>query len=172
MARTAASLVLLFAAGCSVGEVGGPGGDDDDGPPADLPCADRLTPANPKHLHTDDNTSKQGQDCIVAGCHLDGGGGAPLYVAAGTVFGLDGVAPSGGATIRIYSGGQVLTGLTDEDGNFAVAGAPLTFPARTEATACPQQQKMISMLLATGDGSCNNGACHGVGSSTGNIKLP
>src|SRR6476661_4534004 len=86
----------LFVAACDVGSIPGigpdsGGGGGDDGSGGGDQCVNAVTPAAPKHLHADDNTSKRGQACMQAGCHLTGGAG-PTFTFSGTIStAVDGV---------------------------------------------------------------------------------
>lgn len=172
-------LVLLssLVLGCSVGEVplngggrtdgGGGGGGDGGGGGSDgggsaLACADRnLTPIA-AHDHGGGDL-KSGQACIVAGCHLIGGGGGPPFDFAGTVYKADNTTVSTGATVRVFPNGATSPkiSVTDTGGNFYLV-ATNAFPARTETTACPNTKKMAGQV--TGDastgGNCNRAGCH------------
>jgi hypothetical protein len=108
---------------------------------------------------------------MEAGCHLTGqtGIGAPPYTAAGTVYKLDKTTPNAGAVIRVKSGAATLTAVADDAGNFHLAGA-FAFPAKTEATACPDTSAMAG-AITTGGGNCNGAACHATGSAQGPIKF-
>jgi hypothetical protein len=166
--RLVLSLSLLLAA-CSVGEVGSTammGGDA--GPTND--CVTRLMPPGAKHLHAAGGTSNQGQNCIVAGCHLNNqlGTGAPGYQFAGTLYQAGGTTPNAGAQVRIKAGTMTLTAYTDEDGNFSFAAGSLAgaFTANTDVTACPTVTKMVTPMVGGNGGggganSCN--LCHTTG---------
>lgn len=161
-------LSLLLAA-CSVGEVGGTAsGGPDAGPMND--CVARLAPPGPKHQHLAGGTSNQGQNCIVAGCHLNNnlGPNAPGYQFAGTLYQAGGTTPSAGALVRIKSGAMTLMTYTDEDGNFTFPAGSLAgqFTATTDVTACPTVTKMVTQLVGGNGGgggtnSCN--LCHTTG---------
>ena len=169
MHRSMVLLSVLFI-GCSVGEVpinGGPGVDGGGGNPDGTAsaCATRVTPGG-RHIHAAGGTSNQGQNCIVAGtCHGNPpGGGAPIYIAAGTLFKTGGTLPSGGAEIRLVAdaGGAVLAAKTDEDGNFSITSATNPFPAHTIASGCPTTDAhMAGGITNAAAGGCNNAAaCH------------
>ncbi|HEY0482269.1 MAG TPA: hypothetical protein VGD37_32335 [Kofleriaceae bacterium] len=163
---------LLFAA-CTVGEVGtsnntqtdGGTGIDGTGSGSNVnACANRVTPADPAHLHTAGGTSNKGLNCIVAGCHLNNnlGAGAPGYQFAGTVYAAGTTNPSAGATVRIKSGTTVLTAISDADGNFHFPAASLqgTFTATTDATACPTVTPMVTQLVGGGGGGAGANSCN------------
>jgi len=171
--------LTALCAGCSVGEVGGPGGGDDGTIPnpdgnQSLACAERAVPAAAAHIHDDTLNSHQGEGCIVAACHgTPTGPGAPPFTFAGTAFRLDGTTANDGATIRIYTASnpnQPIQMQTDADGNFYTGGGVNPFPARAEMTACPNTMAMVGMLQSAADGSCTSTACHG--GATGKIILP
>jgi hypothetical protein len=98
MTRTALLLFSLFAAACSVGEVGGS---------SLSPCVDRLVPPSGKHTHLVGGGTNAGLSCVAAGCHLAGqlGANAPAYQFAGTVYKPGGTTPSAGVVVRVTSGG-------------------------------------------------------------------
>jgi hypothetical protein len=163
----------LFVAACDVGSIpgavpdgGGGGGGDGSGNGDDV-CVNAVTPAQPKHAHADDATSKRGQTCMAAGCHLNGntGAGAPAFTFAGTVStAADGATPKPGATIKVVFGTTTVPAVADEDGNFYSEQA-ITLPAKTLATSCPTLAPMVG-LIVTGQGNCNS--CHttGAGATT------
>ena len=88
MTRTALLLSCLFAAACSVGEVGTSnnggtdGGTKTDGGATGNGCVTRLTPAGAEHPHTApvnaNNPTNAGENCVSAGCHLKASLGAVL----------------------------------------------------------------------------------------------
>lgn len=167
MSRAVALIAVL--AGCDVGEV--PiGGTGTDGGSNINACADRGT-IGTAYQHGGGAGTRAGQGCIAVACHLAGqtGAGAGAFTAAGTVYKLDKTTPNGGAVIRVKSGGTALTAVADDAGNFVIRGT-FTFPATTEATACPDTSPMAGPLT-TGGGNCNGGACHALGSTQGPIKF-
>jgi hypothetical protein len=170
----------VFVTACTVGEVGGPNTGDDGVKMPDagntVQCVNRVAPPSPAHIHANGNTTNAGLSCITGGCHgTPLGNGAPQFTFAGTLYGLDGVTPQAGATVRVYPNGSTnpLTMVTDDAGNFSTgANPPNPFPAATDVTACPGTQGMTGKLNVANDGSCSGGvACHGGGSTTGTIKL-
>lgn len=171
MFRPLLLLTVLFA-GCSVGEVPGPGGGDDDGTdggPQPGVCAERLVPPPPQHDHVDGTGTRAGTGCVVTGCHLAGGLG-PTFVMAGTLFKPGGIEPAAGALIRVIpdGGGNTVTAVTDAAGNFHQApGATNPFPGKASASGCPtDDQHMLGALTTPGNGNCNGGtACHQAGGS-------
>jgi hypothetical protein len=176
MMRTALLLSSLFVAACTVGDIPRTGGADDTpgidagttpttdaGPVASL-CVNRITPADPAHLHAG-NVTHAGEGCMQAGagCHANGGAGGQFQFG-GTVYkpGAAKIA-SAGATVRVKSaGGTVLDMITDDAGNFHIASGslPMPFPAMVTATACPTITPMAGALVQ-GGGNCTSAACHG-----------
>jgi hypothetical protein len=188
--KQAVILIVVLAgslAACTVGinrELGGVTGDDDDGvstqpdAPAgaqELACIDGTT-AGPAHVHGAGagGGTKAGTGCIVNGCHLNGGGGGPAFVFAGTVYKNDGVTPRGGANIRVVvaGGGTPLRAVTDDAGNFNIQAGANGFPASTDASSCPAITPMNGKLNTASDGNCNSAGCHAnPGGAAGPIKL-
>jgi hypothetical protein len=177
--RTHSLALIAYIAGCSVGEVGGPGGPGpgpgpDGGGSQQLACVDRAASVAPAHVHDDTLNSHQGEGCVVANCHgTPQGPGAPPFTFAGTAFKLDGTTPNAGATIRIYTNSnptQPIQMQADADGNFYTGGGINPFPAHADMTACPNTMAMSGSLASATDGSCSSTACHG--GATGKIILP
>lgn len=118
----------------------------------------------------------EGKDCIVAGCHLEGG---RPWVFGGTVYS----AAQGGevvtkAEIRIVgpNGAEVGTTYTDANGNFWLEKDGTTIPAgskvgvRREGGAEPKY--MVTPLQPTDRGcSANRANCHGT-AGTGRVYVP
>ncbi|MBX3209017.1 MAG: hypothetical protein KF764_28550 [Labilithrix sp.] len=127
--------------------------------------------ANPAHGGT-----VEGKDCIVGGCHLEGG---RPWVFGGTVY----TAAQGGAVvpkaeIKIVApnGSEVGTTYTDANGNFWLEKDGTTIPAgskvgvRREGGA--EAKHMITALQPTDRGcSANRANCHGTG-GTGRVYVP
>lgn len=175
--RIAVLLSGLLFAGCTVGEVGGgsnnnnpPGADAGGGTPDGMAaangCVTRGTAADP-HLHLAGGTSNKDQSCVAGGCHLTGnlGAGAPAFTFAGTVYKADHTTPNAGANITIYPNGTgagtpALTLIADTDGNFYTSEAMPTFPATTAASACPDIQRMATLLSASSASGPNCNGCH------------
>jgi hypothetical protein len=156
--RIAVLVLGQLAAACSVGEFGRDGG-------TSTGCVDRITPPSTAHVHTDDNTTHAGRGCVAAACHLAAAPGiaAPAYQFGGTVYKPDGTTPNPGVTVRIRGqSGMVVTGVTDDAGNFSIpeGALPDPFPASVTATACPTVASMVA-TLSQGGGDCNSAACHG-----------
>lgn len=181
MTRFAGFAALVLAstvwAACDVGTVlantsgdGGSGSGSGSDTGSDCPPA-QATP-NAAHMHAAGGTSNAGMACIVAGCHLDGAGGAPIFNYAGTVFNAGGAGPAAGINVLITLGGTTKKWLTDADGNFYVedplqAAPTLTMQATTKVCQTPTA---MSGALGTGNGNCNAaGACHGTGGAQGKI---
>lgn len=179
-----ALLTTLLLAACTVGEVGtannvgGDGGTTDGGSKDPNACVNRLSPADPLHMHAVGGTSNKGQNCIVAACHLASspGTGAPGFQFAGTVYNTGGATASAGALVRIVSGTTVLMTYTDTDGNFYFTAPALmgTFTANTNVTACPTVTPMTTQLVSGGGGGANScNLCHtnGTGAQAPPITL-
>lgn len=157
--------LLLVLAACDLGEVPPAGGTGIDGggdaggsDAAALACADRGTPGTP-HDHGGGDT-KAGQACMVVGCHVAGGGG-PLFAAMGTVFKADNTTPNAGAVVRLTYGGMTKSAVTDTAGNFTFSSTITpTFPADTDASACPDTVKMGTKISSAADLNCNRAGCH------------
>jgi hypothetical protein len=158
--RIAVLFLCLPVAACSVGEFGV----SDSG--SGTACVDRITPPSVAHLHKDDGTAHAGMTCVSANCHLAAalGTDAPAYQFGGTVYKPGGMkVPSAGVTVRVKGkSGMVVTGVTDDAGNFSIPGnaLPDPFPAQVTATACPTVTPMVAALVA-GGGNCNSTDCHG-----------
>ena len=138
-------------------------GTDDPGAPAD--CVVRKTSVEPVHQHEDGGGSYAGVGCIESQCHLGGALGpqAPAYLAAGTIFKLDGITPQGGVTVRLtpLTGGTAATSITDDGGNFVIAAnVPNPFPAIPEVTACPKVERMLEGAFDASYGNCHASGCH------------
>ncbi|MBX3261994.1 MAG: hypothetical protein KF782_20085 [Labilithrix sp.] len=127
--------------------------------------------ANPAH-----GGSVEGKDCIVAGCHLEGG---RPWVFGGTVYNAaqgDQVVTK--AEIRIVgpNGAEVGTTYTDANGNFWLEKEGTTIPAgskvgvRREGGAEPKY--MATPLQPTDRGcSATRANCHGT-DGTGRVYVP
>jgi hypothetical protein len=163
--------LLASLVACDVGEIpigGGGGSGGPDGNTAAL-CADRGQ-IGVAHQHAGGGATHAGEGCIAVGCHLAGTVGVPAFTAAGTVYKADGTTPNGGAAVRVVTGGTTLKGFADDAGNFFITG-PITFPAQTNASACPDTTPMAG-AIAQGGGNCNGGAaCHQAGGTQGVIKF-
>jgi hypothetical protein len=187
MTRAALLLSCLFAAACSVGEVGpsttsGPdaGARTDAGATANG-CMPRLTPAGGEHPHNApvnvNNPTNAGENCVQAGCHLTGnlGSGAPAYQFGGTVYKTGGTVPSAGAVIVLKGGGTTAMVYSDTAGNFFVPEGALTnpFTGNVSVSACPTISSMVSQVApGTGVSGCGGEACHiGTAPTGGKIIL-
>lgn len=166
-------LSSLALAACTVGQVGTSNNNAPDGGNTDgggNGCVDRLAPPGPAHQHLSGGTSNKGQNCIVAGCHLNNqlGPNAPGYQFAGTIYAAGTTNPQAGALVRITSGTTVLKSYTDADGNFSFPAGSLqgTFTAHTDVTACPTVTPMVGALqggTGTGAGANSCNLCHTTG---------
>jgi hypothetical protein len=146
-------------------------------------CAPRQSPANQAHLHSAGATTHAGENCVVAGCHLNGnvGTGAPGFQFGGTLYGNDGITPNAGATIYFKSpAGVTKPTTTDTAGNFYLEAGqlPQAFPAMVSASVCPTPPAtgspaptpMTEAVQNTG-GGCALSGCHTPGAGQGAIKL-
>ncbi|MDX2094144.1 MAG: hypothetical protein SFX73_40310 [Kofleriaceae bacterium] len=167
-------LLLALVTGCSVGEValngGGPdggGGGGGDGGGLAAACVNRGQ-IGLAHQHAGGGTNA-GTNCMDGvACHAAGGAGG-TFTAAGTLYKADKVTPDPGAAVRIFSGGQTYTAFADDAGNFRFTQA-ITYPATTDASACPDAIPMLTQLRA-GDGACARAGCH-VAGAQGVVYLP
>jgi hypothetical protein len=172
MTRTALLLSCLFAAACSVGEVGTDSGAMGNG------CKTRLAPPGGEHPHTApvnaNNPTNAGENCVAAGCHLKAapGTGAPPYQYGGTVYKTGGTVPSTGAVIVLTGGGKTATVYSDTAGNFSVpddGSLPNPFQGNVSVSGCPTISSMVSLIAQNG---CGGMACHtGTNSTGGKIIL-
>lgn len=134
--------------------------------PPDAPDCEPVNASPPLGHHN------AGMGCrTAAGCHnaqLGLGTAAPEYSVAGTVYkDMAGTMPYAGATISVTVGGTTKTAIAANDGNFWFVPAQLPAPTTgttgtTEASACPNTEPMVG-LLVSGGGDCNN--CHRSGGS-------
>ena len=191
MTRTVLLVSCLFAAACSVGEVGpgntgGPGTDagaqTDAGGPTGNGCFTRLAPPGDSHPHSAplniNNPTNAGENCVAAGCHLKAqpGSGAPPYQFGGTVYKTGGTAPSAGAVITLKGGGKTTMVYSDTAGNFGVPDdgtLPNPFTGSVTVSGCPTISSMVSQVApGTGVSGCGGTACHiGAGAVGGKIIL-
>jgi hypothetical protein len=93
-----------------------------------------------------------GSACL--GCH--GGGGAPTFSFAGTLYDSAGNAVTGATIEAVDANGQTVRVVSAQNGNFYTA-SPLTFPLTVRASGCPDDHPM-SGLVSSGD--CASGGCH------------
>lgn len=100
-------------------------------------------------------TMLPGSNCMASGCH-SGGGDAPRFTAAGTVFaGGRSTAAVAGATVTIVpNGGATVTLTTNAAGNF-FTGATLTPPLAVSVSFGGSTNDMAG---GASSGAC--GACH------------
>lgn len=153
--------LLLALAACDVGAVPAVGGTTDaggDGGVA-LACENRGVPGN-AHDHGA-GVTHAGEACMVAGCHI-AGGGAPPFAAMGTVYKADNVTPNAGAVVRLAFAGMTKSAITDNAGNFRFSESLVpTFPAETDTSACPTDPvHMVTKINGAIDMNCNRGGCH------------
>jgi len=182
--RIALLLSSLVFAACTVGEIGNTGTNNttpDAGSGSNMgvdpnACMPRLTTPDPAHIHAAGGTSNKGQNCIMAGCHLNNslGTGAPGYQFAGTVYaaGSNSATASAGAMVRVKSASLTtpLTTFTDADGNFFFPAGSLSgaFTATTDVCAGATVMPMTTQLSGGNGGggganSCN--LCHTTGAN-------
>ncbi len=170
---TRIAVILCALAACDVGSVlppgSNPGGPDggqhlgsgDGQSVGSNGCVNAGTP-QPAHTHQSPvqagNASNKGLDCMGAGaCHAQGGGLAPQFAFAGTLYtSAQATAPASGAVVVISFAGGPLQAIADMDGNF-YNSVPVTYPATAMATTCPTVLPMTQQLV-TGNGGCNS--CH------------
>lgn len=127
---------------------GGGGSPDGGGGGGEVACDEPVaTTASGEH--------NAGQPCLA--CH-DGGGDAPGFRLAGTVFsGLAGGAPVVGATVRVTDAdGVEHVAISARNGNFWLAEA-IAFPVQVQASSCPDTLPMVSPSAV---GNCNAAGCH------------
>ena len=107
----------------------------------------------------------QGMSCIEGGCH-DGGGPAPPWTAAGTLYAdPDGTTPlPGGVITLVDASGEVIELVSTQNGNF-YTDRELVFPLEADAEGCAELRAMPTPVPA---GSCNQGGCH----ASNRIHLP
>lgn len=96
-----------------------------------------------------------GDNCLD--CH-DGGGGAPRWTAAGTIYtALTGGTALPGATIHLTdAAGKEVILVSAQNGNFWTTDS-LTFPLHARASSCPDDRLMGGAIA---DGGCNASGCH------------
>jgi len=107
-------------------------------------------------------TNPAGKACLD--CH--GGGGAPAFAAAGTVY--DGAKPAASVEVRAYGAdGKAYSAYTDADGNFFIrATTQLTLPALVGVRNAASTRVMGS---AAAKGNCNE--CHSPAGGAGRIVV-
>ncbi len=118
------------------------------GPDCDVDAVEALPSGN----------HNQGMSCIEGGCH-DGGGAAPRWTAAGTLYAdPGGGAPlPGGVVTLVDAAGEVIELVAAQNGNF-YTDRELVFPLEADAEGCAE---LRSMPTPVPSGSCNAGGCHG-----------
>ena len=107
-----------------------------------------------------------GQDCM--NCHKPGGGEAPTWKAAGTVYNQDGVLTNANSTIKLFTGPNGTGTLkytlnVDTKGNFYSDAVDFTGGLYPVATGNTGTNYMSSSVT---NGACNS--CHN-GTTTGRI---
>ncbi len=107
-------------------------------------------------------TNPAGRACL--NCH--GGGGAPAFAAAGTIY--DGAKPAASVEVRAFGAdGKAYSAYTDADGNFFIrANTQLTLPALVGVRNATSTRVMGS---AAAKGNCNE--CHSTAGGAGNIVV-
>jgi hypothetical protein len=118
-----------------------------------------------KATSTTSGQHNAGLSCLD--CHKSGGGEAPAFTFAGTLFSaVTGGSAVAGATIEATDAkGQVIRIVTSKNGNFYTSQA-VSFPLTVRASACPSDQPMIATVQ---NGNCNTSGCH---ASQFQIHLP
>lgn len=188
MTRTLFLLPAVLATACSVGEVdigGGSGTPDSGGGTDDINiCADKGTPGT-AHNHAAANGNlagaRSGAGCMATGgCHGISPGSS-VFAFAGTVYKeAAGTTPQPGVVVRIFPGNgmkSLAKAVTDDAGNFYIAGNFTAFPYKTDVTACGTDavaggiRPMVSPIVAN-DANCNaGGTCHAVPGGTNAVFL-
>ena len=180
-----ASLAAYTA--CDVGDAsngqnigGGDGGVKMDGPGSGSGsgsaalCVDATTPTN-AHVHSSPvnaaNPSNSGLNCLGVGCHNAGGGGGQFQFGGTLYTTTGGTTPAAGATVRVWSGGQAFTAVTDPQGNFYYEGPAITWSTSTttDSSSCPALTTMTTKLTIASNGGCNG--CHAPGGTQSTIGL-
>lgn len=138
-------------AGDPVGGGGGGGEMYDAGTVAESDCDEPVVSGLASGEH------RPGETCLD--CH-DGGGGAPQWTVAGTIYtSLTGGTALPGATIHLTdAAGSEIILVSAQNGNFWTQEA-VQFPIRVRASSCPDDRLMGGQVLETG-ASCNQGGCH------------
>lgn len=124
------------------------GGGPDGGASVEVACDDPVaTGASGNH--------NPGRACLD--CH-DGGGDAPTFRLAGTVYtDLAGGAPVVGATVRVRDAADVEhVAISARNGNFWITEA-IALPVEVSASSCPSAMPMIAPSAV---GNCNVSGCH------------
>lgn len=96
---------------------------------------------------------------VCLDCH-DGGGAAPRWTAAGTIYtNTGGAGPIAGATIHLTGAdGTEIVLVSAQNGNFWTQ-EDLVFPLTVHASRCPDDRPMPGTVAESG-ASCNTGGCH------------
>jgi hypothetical protein len=137
-------------------------------------CVNPGTPGTP-HVHSSPvnagNPSNTGLNCLGVGCHNAGGGGGQFQFGGTLYTTSGGTTAAGGATVRVWQGGQSFTALTDSQGNFYYAGPAITWgtDTTTDSSSCPSIMTMSTKLTIASNGGCNG--CHAPGGTQSTIGL-
>jgi hypothetical protein len=165
--RYLALAALVAAAACiePAPETSDPGNPADDPGGTPLPgggsgsgsttCIQAATPSGTGHHNA-------GANCL--GCH-NGTSGAPLWTAAGTLYGAGGTALAGATITIVDATGKSIAIVTAQNGNFWT-GEAVKAPLHVKASRCPSSAAMS----ADASGACNS--CHTSAGSPGRIALP
>jgi len=146
------------------GSEGGPAGDPVFGTTAFAAGTPSGGPAKGNANHSKfANNDPSGQDCVVAGCHLD----ARPWAFAGTLYtDATGTARVPAAEIRVTGPDGKLYGSTfsDPDGNFWIELSDPKVPAgsRVGVRTATKQMEMAGAIGGAQVG-CQSTACHGAG---------
>jgi hypothetical protein len=109
-----------------------------------------------------------GKDCLS--CHGNGGGSAPEFSFAGTLYNASGNAVSGAEVRVVDSAGNALSVTTATNGNFyQFAGSGLDVPGHAGIRNATTTDLMTSAVTK---GSCNACHCTGSGCATTRLHLP
>ncbi len=108
-----------------------------------------------------------GQDCM--GCHANGGGEAPRFAFAGTLYDGQGRAVSGAEIRVVDANGAAVSVYTGTNGNFYRSGTPLATPGKAGARNGSATAAMVSAVTKAGCNSCH---CSGSSCVTTPMHLP
>jgi hypothetical protein len=123
-------------------------GAPDAGPPVEIACDDPVP-------DVESGEHNAGRACLD--CH-DGGGEAPTFRLAGTIYSaLNGGTPVVGATVRVSdAGGAEHIAISARNGNFWIEDV-IALPVQVSASSCPSA---MPMAAPAGVGNCNASGCH------------
>lgn len=143
------------------GDEGDGGGNGGTGGGSSGSCNDANESCGPNSCGGEGGTMLPGANCLA--CHTSGGGEAPKFTAAGTVFtDIDGSGKSSNATVYLTdANGQSVTLSTNSAGNFYTTKS-LTFPLTAEVDKGGFTMAMGSEIST---GACNS--CHQCGGQAG-----